>query len=232
MRHLHLDPLGGAAGDMIIAALLDAWPELEPVVTDAIRAAGLPSSWRIVLSRHHDGVLGGRRFKLAANEGAPASPDDHFTAIVRMLETSALEPAVARRASEILDLIGRAEAAVHGVDLAEVHFHELADWDSIADVVGAAALIEALQPITVSLAPLPLGHGRIRSKHGWLPVPAPATALLLRGLKVIDDGIGGERVTPTGAAILCHLDPAPQAPAGVRQLTRIGYGFGTKTLDG
>ena len=87
----------------------------------------------------------------------------------------------------------------------EVHFHELADWDSIADIVGAAWLIEALGALSFSSAPLPQGSGRIATAHGALPVPAPATALLLEGMAVFDDGIPGERVTPTGAAILRHL---------------------------
>ncbi|HEX6142362.1 MAG TPA: LarC family nickel insertion protein [Geminicoccaceae bacterium] len=232
VRHLHIDPLGGAAGDMIIAALLDAFPEFEERAVEAMRAAGLPAAWQPVVARHHDGVLGGRRFGIERGPGAADAPDNHFRALVRMLESSDLAPAVARRAATILELIGWAEAAVHGVDLERVHFHELADWDSIADVVGAATLIEALQPLRVSLAPLPLGGGRVRTRHGWLPVPAPATARLLDGLPVIDDGIGGERVTPTGAAILRHLEPTPHLPPGAWRLARTGHGFGTRTLDG
>jgi uncharacterized protein (DUF111 family) len=111
-----------------------------------------------------------------------------------------------------------------------VHFHELADWDSFADVVAAAWLIDRLAVESWSCGPLPLGSGRVRGTHGVLPVPAPATALLLEGLPVIDDGIGGERVTPTGAAILKHLQPAPHAGEG--RIARAGMGFGTRLLDG
>jgi uncharacterized protein (DUF111 family) len=112
-----------------------------------------------------------------------------------------------------------------------VHFHELADWDSIADVVGAAFVIEMLRA-SWSTGPLPIGRGRIAGSHGALPVPAPAAALLLQGFAVIDDGIEGERVTPTGAAILRHLDAAPGLPPGPWRLTASGTGFGTKRLPG
>jgi uncharacterized protein (TIGR00299 family) protein len=232
VTHLHLDPLGGAAGDMLIAALLDARPEHEAVCLEAIRAAGLPASWRIETGPHGDGVLTGRRFAVEADEGASPHPDSHFTAILETIGQAPLAAAVAGRAAAVLELIGRAEAAVHGIALERVHFHELADWDSIADVVGAAALIEAIGPITVSLGPLPLGHGRIRTRHGWLPVPAPATARLIEGMPVHDDGIGGERVTPTGAAILRQLQPSAELPPGTWRLRRIGHGFGSRRLDG
>jgi uncharacterized protein (DUF111 family) len=112
-----------------------------------------------------------------------------------------------------------------------VHFHELADWDSIADVVGAAFVIEMLRA-SWSTGPLPVGRGRIATSHGALPVPAPAAALLLQGFAVVDDGIEGERVTPTGAAILRHLDAAPNLPPGPWRLTATGTGFGTKRLPG
>lgn len=232
VTHLHLDPLGGAAGDMLIAALLDAHPEHEAACVEAIRAAGLPASWRIQIAAHDDGVLTGRRFAIEADEGAPAHPDARFTAILATIRQAPLAAGVADRAARILELIGRAEAAVHGIALEQVHFHELADWDSIADVVGAAALVEALGPASVSLGPLPLGHGRVRTQHGWLPVPAPATARLIEGLAVHDDGIGGERVTPTGAAILRQLEPAARLPTGTWKLRRIGHGFGSRRLDG
>ena len=118
------------------------------------------------------------------------------------------------RAVAIFAELAEAEARVHGIPVDEVHFHELADWDSIADIVGAAWLIEALGAPSFSVAPLPQGSGRVMSAHGPLPVPAPATALLLEGMALIDDGVPGERVTPTGAAILRHLAVAPRLPAG------------------
>jgi uncharacterized protein (DUF111 family) len=113
-----------------------------------------------------------------------------------------------------------------------VHFHELADWDSVADVVGAAWLIEALAPASWSVGPLPVGSGRITTRHGPLPVPAPAAARLLRGFAMLDDGIAGERVTPTGAAILRQLRPESRLPSGPWRLVTTGSGFGTRRLSG
>ncbi len=230
--HLHLDPLGGVAGDMFLAALLDAWPEHAGDTFAAMRAAGLPDGWRAELVAHDDGVLAGRRVLI---EG-PSAGDDHgpgtFRAIRSSLTEAALPAPVRARAVAIFTLLAEAEAKVHGIALDEVHFHELADWDSIADVVGSAWLLEALAPDSVSCAPLPLGSGRIRTAHGALPVPAPAAALLLEGLEMVDDGVAGERVTPTGAAILRHLRVRVGLPGGSWRIAGTGIGFGTQCLRG
>ena len=139
---------------------------------------------------------------------------------------------MAERAEAIFALLAEAEAEVHGIAVEDVTFHEVGAWDSIADVVCAAWLIDSLDPAAWSCAPLPLGGGRVRTAHGMLPVPAPATALLLRGLPTFHDGVGGERVTPTGAAILRHLDPSFE-PAGLRgRIARTGHGFGSRRLPG
>ena len=112
-----------------------------------------------------------------------------------------------------------------------VAFHEVGNWDSIVDIVSAAFLLEHCGVRSASTGPLPLGGGRVNTAHGPLPVPAPATARLLQGLAVIDDGVGGERVTPTGAAILRALEPTPGGGmSGVLGAT--GYGFGGRSLEG
>jgi uncharacterized protein (TIGR00299 family) protein len=231
-RHLHLDPLGGLAGDMFLAALLDAHPELADETFAAMRAAGLPPSWRTRLVPHDDGVLGGHRALIEAPEGDAGAPPAHFADLRAGLEAAPLRPAVRERAIAIFTELARAEAAVHGVPVEEVHFHELADWDSVADIVGAAALIEALAPVSWSAGALPVGGGRIMTRHGPLPVPPPAAARLLEGFAMHDDGIAGERVTPTGAAILRHLRPEPRLPPGAWRLGVAGHGFGTRRLPG
>jgi uncharacterized protein (TIGR00299 family) protein len=230
--HVHLDPLGGMAGDMLLAALLDAHPERADETFAAMRAAGLPDSWRTRLVRHEDDVLSGHRVLIEAPEGDADGPPAHFADIRSSLAAAPLPPGVRERAIAIFTELAEAEGAVHGVPVDQVHFHELADWDSVADIVGAAWLIEALAPVSWSVGPLPVGGGRIMSRHGPLPVPAPATARLLQGFVMHDDGIAGERITPTGAAILRHLRPEQRLPPGAWRLSAAGHGFGTRRLPG
>ncbi len=235
--HLQIDLLGGMAGDMFIAAALDAWPELADDTVAGIRSAGVSPDWDIAVLEFADDVFRGRRFLIGEPAGHDATHRHHrYEDIVKRLQGSRLDASVRDRAIAILELLGSAEAAVHGVDLAKVTFHEVGAWDSIGDVVGAAFLIEAIAPQSWSVGPIPLGGGRVDSAHGPLPLPAPAAALLLKGFALIDDGIAGERVTPTGAAILRHLadelgmpPPSNRAPMA---LSRVGTGFGTRKLPG
>ena len=229
--HVHLDALGGASGDMFLAALLDLCPELGEGCIEAMRRAGLPADWTVTIERHGDGTLSGTRVAISAPPSGKSRPTGAFAGIRARLETADLAPEVAARAIRIFTLLAEAEAEVHGVAVDEVHFHEIADWDSIADIVGAAWLVEALGAPGWSVSPLPLGAGRVATAHGPLPIPAPATAKLLKGFAVIDDGVPGERVTPTGAAILRHLAPAP-AVAGTTTLLGEGTGFGSRRLPG
>ena len=120
---------------------------------------------------------------------------------------------VKKHAVAIFELLAKAEAKVHGVEAQSVTFHEIGAVDSIVDIVAAAQLIALFRCDRWTSAPLPIGSGRINSAHGVLPAPAPAVALLLQGLPVIDDGVPGERVTPTGAALARYLVGA-QAPSG------------------
>lgn len=225
---VHLDPLGGIAGDMLVAALLDARPALEPELATVLAGAGLPDGVRIARTACGEHALIGSRVEVSVPPDAPAS--GAFAAIAARIERAPLAAPVKDRALDIYRRLAEAEAQVHGVPAAEVRFHELADWDSYADIVAAAWLIERLAPKGWSCGALPLGGGRVLTAHGTLPVPAPATALLLRGFDVVDDGIEGERVTPTGAAILAHLGPARRCAAG--RLVAVGNGFGTRRLAG
>jgi hypothetical protein len=149
------------------------------------------------------------------------------------LSGSGLDADVKKHALAIFELLAEAEAKVHGVAVDSVTFHEVGAVDSIVDVVVAAQLISLIRADRWTSAPLPIGSGRIKAAHGVLPVPAPAAALLLQGLPVIDDGVPGERVTPTGAALAAYLIEGG-APLGGRigQLSRSGVGFGARTLPG
>jgi hypothetical protein len=126
--------------------------------------------------------------------------------------------------------LAEAEAAVHAIAVEEVAFHEVGAVDSIVDVVCAAAIIAAIGPCRWSVGPLPRGRGQVRTAHGVLPLPAPATLKLLEGFLLFDDGEEGERITPTGAAILRYLEVAQEADGQVRRLIGAGTGFGTRTF--
>lgn len=241
--HIHLDVLGGIAGDMFLAAVLDARPDLEEGVRAAVRAAELPEEWTFDVRAHEGAGLTGRRVLV---DGPAASDHGHhhghghrhdhasphtFRDIRAQIGASSLGGGVKETAVAIFALLAEAEGAVHGKDPEEVHFHEIADWDSLADIVGAAYVIDALGAESWSVSVLPMGSGRVKTAHGILPVPAPATALLLRGFELVDDGVPGERITPTGAAILKYLAPVRRNPAS-GSLAALGTGFGTKVLDG
>ncbi len=227
MTHLHLDPLGGVAGDMFAAALLHARPDLERDVAEAVHAA---TGAAIELRRASDGALHGCGFAVGAPHAHDHHDHAHWDGIRRRLNDGRLEPRIAERATAIFTLLAEAEGRIHGVSADEVAFHEVGAVDSIGDIVAAATLLTRLDITSASTAPVPLGAGRVETAHGIMPVPAPATALLLEGLPTVQDGIGGERTTPTGAAILRHLAPARAAIPGT--LLASGYGFGTRRLPG
>src|SRR5689334_22100581 len=240
--HIHLDAVGGIAGDMFVAAVLDAFPGLRDGMLSAIRAAHLPAGITCRLVEHRDAVLSGLRFLVeepAFREREPGSrylgSQEHrhmpFRELRARLEATQLSAAVKQRAIAIFSTLAEVEGQVHGMPAEDVSFHELGGWDSIADMVGAAYLIDALAA-TWSVSALPRGNGRVQTDHGWLPVPTPATALLLKGFTLIEDGLPGERITPTGAAILKHLQAAQSADRVPRRLLRTGSGFGTKTFAG
>jgi pyridinium-3,5-bisthiocarboxylic acid mononucleotide nickel chelatase len=260
---VHLDPLGGLSGDMFVAALLDAFPEHWPHVQSTIASLKLGEEGECALSPHRDHAFAGRRFLVgrdreALNPSESRQAADHRThsheadrhhehfharenraghkawADIRAeLDRSGLDADVKNRALAIFKLLAEAEAKIHGVEVDAVTFHEVGAVDSIVDIVAAAQLISLIRADRWTSAPLPIGSGRIHSAHGVLPVPAPAAALLLQGLPVMDDGVAGERVTPTGAALAAYLiDRHAKSNARILQMSRSGIGFGGRTLPG
>jgi uncharacterized protein (TIGR00299 family) protein len=231
---IHLDPVGGIAGDMFIAAALDAFPDLLDGVLNSIRAVASAQDVHCELLRHRDEVLAGARFVVTDHSHHDRDHHHHtsWRSIRMALERAPLADDVRSHAVSIFELLAEAEAQVHGMAPEEVTFHEVGAADSVADIVGAAYVIAALGPGRWSVAPLPLGSGRIRTAHGVMPVPAPAVARLLEGFLTHDDGIPGERVTPTGAAILRHLHCEPRASEQPREMRASGIGFGTRALPG
>ncbi|MDP6788808.1 MAG: LarC family nickel insertion protein [Rhodospirillales bacterium] len=229
--HLHLDPLGGIAGDMFAAALLDAFPDAAEAVTGAIAAVGLPPGLTPTFTPGKSSSLGVLRFALeGAADGAP--PSGAYPEIVKRLRGAGLDPETLGHALGIFRRLAEAEASVHGVAIGDVHFHEVADWDSIADVVAAASLLTRVGRAAWSCGPLPKGGGSVATRHGRIPLPAPATVAMLKGFKWHDDGIAGERVTPTGAAILRHLLDDNHAPCPPGTLIAQGSGAGTRDIEG
>jgi uncharacterized protein (TIGR00299 family) protein len=148
--------------------------------------------------------------------------------IRQLLAASSLTAPVRERALRLFARLGEAEARAHGIPLDRVHFHEVGAVDSIVDLVGAAAAIEHLAPERLTCGPVNVGSGRVRTEHGELPVPAPATAVLLQGIPVYG-GPGGELTTPTGAVLLAELvDAFSELPPLMLEAT--GYGLGRREL--
>lgn len=244
---IHLDPVGGVAGDMFAAALLDTFPEWHDDLMAAFHAARLTRIATIAREAYGDGVLEGSRFKVepAPPEPAASGADGHdhghehrhIKEIRAIITGSGLSQPVQARALAIFELLAHAEAAVHGKAFETVAFHEVGAWDSIADIICAAWLIDRAERSGVtgwSCATLPQGRGRtVPGAHGILPVPSPATLRLLEGYPMANlDDARGERITPTGAAILKHLDPHFGPNAEPHVLRRHGIGFGTMRFEG
>ncbi|MAQ85469.1 MAG: hypothetical protein CMH12_19775 [Maritimibacter sp.] len=227
-RHVHLTPLGGLAGDMFAAAMLSAFPDMRDGVLAAV-AAVLPADHPgAALMSVVSGGLSAHRFEVAAH---PARAPMHYPDLDAMIAGAALPDAVRDTAAALLRLLAEAEASVHGCPTDRVHFHEIADWDTLADLTAAAAILSRLDGAGWSMDPLPLGGGTVVTQHGTLPVPAPATAALLAGLPVHDDGLAGERVTPTGACIARYIvNRLGLSPRPTGTLSAIGRGAGSRTL--
>ena len=170
--------------------------------------------------------------RICANYGLEHFSTGNYKDICKRLSDSALPPAVIERAIDIFHRLAVAEGAVHGKSIDAVHFHEIADWDSICDIVGTATILDLLNCSEWSVDDIPMGSGTVNTAHGLMPVPAPATSQLLKGYIMADDGISGERVTPTGAAILTHIAASQNTKRNNGRLIASGYGLGTKELKG
>ncbi len=218
---LVLEPIGGIAGDMFLAAALDLGVD-RGALEAALRTLGV-SGWRLEVARRTDSGIAGTHVEVVV-EGEPPHARG-LAEILALVDGSGLPPRARAAARAIFERIGRAEAKVHGVPVHEVHFHEVGAVDSIVDVCGAAVALELLGWPRVVSAPPELGRGIMRSAHGPMPIPPPAVLELLAGKAVRPGGPEGEAVTPTGAALLAELAELGPLPAFVPG--RIGYGVGT-----
>lgn len=218
-----INPFTGLAGDMLLAALLDAGAPLEPVRA-AIRATGL-DGWELTAEHVTDHGLSATRVHVHVTD--PTT--ERRAADLIALASGATPAPVAATAVAALRAIADAEARIHAADPAAVHLHELGGHDTLVDIVGVAAALHTLGVDDVVCAPLPLGTGRVSSAHGLIPAPAPATLALLEGAEITGTDLPGETVTPTGAALL-RASGARYSPAPAMTLRTTGYGAGTRRL--
>ncbi|HYH44118.1 MAG TPA: nickel pincer cofactor biosynthesis protein LarC [Thermoanaerobaculia bacterium] len=251
--HYHLDCSSGIAGDMFLGACLDLGMPLD-VLHETVARLRLPNV-SVESRKASRGGFVGTRFRVLV-DGKPLEgpdpeehhhdhdPDHHhhdhdhhhhhhghsrdLAAIRELIQASDLAEPVKERAIRLFQRLGEAEAKAHGMPVDRVHFHEVGAIDSIVDLVGAAAAVEHLSPGRITCGQVNVGGGRVRTQHGELPVPAPATAELLRGIPIFG-GPGGELTTPTGAVLLAELvDEYVDFPSMI--LEGMGYGLGRKDL--
>ena len=230
MTLAYFDCFSGASGDMIVAALLDAGLDFEALKAELgkLDLAG----YTLSVEKVRRGGLAGTRFAVATERSG--QPHRRLADILAIIDAAALPERSTEMAKAIFTRLGQAEARVHGVDLQQVHFHEVGAVDSIVDVVAAAAGIELLGIERVVCSPIPVGSGAVATAHGLLPVPAPATAELLRGAAtagVAGDVGAGELPTPTGAAVLTTLAEG-FGPVPAMELRSVGYGAGSRDSEG
>ncbi len=219
MRIGYLELGSGASGDMLLAALLDAgWAEER--LREVVARLGVPV--RIAVRRVHRRGVPAVRVEVL--EDAPPH-SRAYPALERALAESRLDAPLRDDAIAVLARLAGVEAAVHGTSTEEVDLHELGSWDTLVDVVGVLAGFRALRLDQLTASPVNLGRGWVETRHGTVPVPAPATAALIAGMPVYAGEVEGELLTPTGAVLLATLVRDWGALPPLR-LERIGTGAG------
>ncbi len=222
---LYLDCFSGLSGDMILSALLDMGVPLE-VVESAVSSLPI-KGYRIRLEKETRRSIRVTRFFVDMDE--EKQPHRNFSDIREMIEQAKLDPGVADLTIDIFKNIATAEARVHGSTIEQVHFHEVGAVDSIVDIVGVATALKYLGARLIC-APVPLGKGFVETQHGTLPVPAPATMFILKGVPVEGTEVEAELTTPTGAAIVktaaCEFGPIPRM---IPQ--HVGFGAGDRSHE-
>lgn len=237
MIHVHLNPIGGVAGDMFAAAFIDAGivslSELEQVVQKVLPHIQLKSENQL------RSEISGQYFQVISNGKIespeyPHGPDHHhhehyhYSDIIKKIKASPLSSELIDKIESIFFELAKAEGKIHDKDPANVAFHEVGRDDAIADIVCAAYIMLQLRTVKVSSDPIPLGNGFIHFSHGKMPVPAPATAELLKEAATFSGYGTGEMTTPTGAAILKVFVDEYGVNAPAMTTTHIGYGHGSK----
>ena len=221
MKICHIDAFSGISGDMTVGALIDAGAPSEALI------GGLDSIGTGARFTLHDVKRKGIAATKFTVEFAEQKKHRHLPHIEKMIDDSALPPAVKENAKKVFRVLGAAEAQVHGVPIEKVHFHEVGAVDSICDIVGACLGLHLLGVERVTCSPVNTGSGTVECDHGTMPVPAPATAILLLGKPVYARGPETELTTPTGAAIVAALAESFGAMPAMT-VEKTGFGAGTK----
>ena len=236
MSILYLDCFMGAAGDMLTAALLELLPDGDSFLRE-LNAIGIPHTEITAESSEKCGIRGTHiSVKIHDHEEDEHEHHHHdhhhhdhsgMADITHRISHLNIPEEVRSDVIAVYTLLAEAESHVHGVSVEEIHFHEVGTLDALADITAVCMLIHKLQPTKILSSPIHVGSGTVRCAHGILPVPAPATAQLLKGLPIYSGEIKGELCTPTGAALLNHFvtDFVPMPPMIP---TKVGYGMGKK----
>lgn len=237
MRMLAFDSVGGASGDMILAALIELGVDVRGVV-EQLKQLGL-GSFRIEVERAESAHITGTRVRVIdesphhhhqATHAHHHAPHRGLSEIRSAIAGAPLPGPVKQQAIRVFERIGAAEAKIHGIPVERVHFHEIGALDSIVDIVGACLSMATLNVGGVAVGPLPMGRGVIECAHGTFPNPAPATMELLRGVAIVQTDEPHELVTPTAAALLSEWKTADLAPAGMKVIG-VGHGIGHRALE-
>ncbi len=221
-RIAYIEPIGGIAGDMVLAALVELGADLD-AINGSLRDLGVPG-----INVSASSVMRGPFSATHIEVHASADEQTHrqWLDIRKLLAESTLSERSKAQSLKVFERIAEAEAAVHGIPVDDVHFHEVGAWDSIADIVGVVIALEQLEIDRIVASAPPLSSGTIRSAHGVMPLPAPATLRLLEGWPVRPGPENMESTTPTGAGILSALTENGPLPA--MRVLRSGYGAGTR----
>jgi uncharacterized protein (TIGR00299 family) protein len=218
----------GAAGDMLTAALLElaGGGALEPVKIPGVKIISKKINKNGVLGTQIDVDVRGHK----EHEHEHESHEHRGHSVIdinELINALDISDAAKSNAKAVYALIAEAESAVHGKPATEIHFHEVGNLDAVADIVSVCVLIEKINPDKILASPIRTGFGQVKCAHGILPVPAPATALILKGVPIYAGDCEGEMCTPTGAAILKHFVSEFREFPNFK-ISNIGYGFGHK----
>ena len=224
MKLVYFDCFSGISGDMVLGALVDAGLDIRQLEAELRKLRF--ESWSISAERVKRKAVAATKVHV---EAGPQHHHRHLADILKMIDAASLAPRAADNARKIFQRLGEAEAKVHNISIEKVHFHEVGGVDSIIDIVGSAIGFDLLGIESFACSSLDVGSGRVKTEHGILPVPAPATAELLRGAPTLSSGIEKELVTPTGAAIAATLCSSFGKMPPMR-IASVGYGAGSADL--